>query len=106
MGLFPGVSFGAAYKVLQRTYKFGSQPILKDYMKRQYGTQFSNMFGKNGHDMLNAVSGAMVGIGEVVLLPLDVLKIKSQTNPEVLKGRGVVDIFVKEVSVFASCFFF
>ena len=97
MGLFPGVSFGAAYKVLQRTYKFGSQPILKDYMKGRYGTQFNNMFGSNGHDMLNAVSGALVGIGEVVLLPLDVLKIKSQTNPEVLKGRGVIDIFVKEV---------
>merc|ERR1712032_375540 len=32
----------------------------------------------------------------VVLLPLDVLKIKSQTNPEVLKGRGVVDLVVKE----------
>jgi len=96
MGLFPGVSFGAAYKVLQRTYKFGSQPILKDYMKRQYGTQFSNAFGSNGHDMLNAVSGALVGIGEVVLLPLDVLKIKSQTNPETLRGRGLIDLIVNE----------
>lgn len=97
LSLFPGVSFGAVYKVLQRTYKFGSQPILRDYMARNYGKQFANVFGAgNSRDMTNACAGALVGIGEVVLLPLDVLKIKSQTNPEVLKGRGVVDLVVKE----------
>lgn len=96
LSLFPGVSFGAAYKVLQRTYKFGSQPILRGYMNDRYGTQFRSVFGSNSKDMLNATSGALVGLGEIVLLPLDVLKIKSQTNPESLKGRGVVDIFVKE----------
>jgi hypothetical protein len=46
--------------------------------------------------MQQAVSGALVGMGEVVLLPLDVLKIKSQTNPDVLKGRGMVELFLKE----------
>merc|ERR1712228_986318 len=97
LSLFPGVSFGAVYKVLQRTYKFGSQPILRDYMARNYGKQFASAFGAgNSRDMTNACAGALVGIGEVVLLPLDVLKIKSQTNPEVLKGRGVVDLVVKE----------
>lgn len=97
LSLFPGVSFGAAYKVLQRTYKFGSQPILTDYMKKHYGDQIGKAFGKaNERDMTNAFSGALVGIGEVVLLPLDVLKIKSQTNPDVLKGRGLVDLIVNE----------
>merc|ERR1712087_627126 len=97
MSLFPGVSFGAAYKGLQRTYKFSAQPIPRDYMARNYGKQFANVFGAgNSRDMTNACAGALVGIGEVVLLPLDVLKIKSQTNPEVLKGRGVVDLVVKE----------
>mmetsp|Transcript_28478 Transcript_28478/g.45031 ORF Transcript_28478/g.45031 Transcript_28478/m.45031 type:complete len:319 (+) Transcript_28478:137-1093(+) len=97
LSLFPGVSFGAAYKVLQRTYKFGSQPILRNYMSTRYGQTFVNLFGKgNAKDMSNAVSGALVGIGEVFLLPLDVLKIKSQTNPEVLKGRGLMDLIVNE----------
>jgi hypothetical protein len=96
MSLFPGVSFGAAYKVLQRTYKFGFQPILKHWMDRHYGQHFRQYFGSNGHDMLNATAGALVGAGEVVLLPLDVLKIKSQTNPDVLKGRGLLDIIMKE----------
>lgn len=33
---------------------------------------------------------------QIALLPLDVLKIKAQTNPESLAGRGVADIFAKE----------
>lgn len=32
----------------------------------------------------------------VVLLPLDALKVKAQTSPEQLHGRGVIDIFAKE----------
>jgi hypothetical protein len=35
---------------------------------------------------------SLIGIGEIVLLPLDVLKIKRQTNPEAFRGRGVVRI--------------
>lgn len=38
----------------------------------------------------------MIGIGEIVLLPLDVLKIKRQTNPEAFKGRGVFKIVADE----------
>jgi hypothetical protein len=97
LSLFPGVSFGAVYKVLQRTYKFGSQPLLRDYMAKRYGSFFSKTFGAgNSRDMTNACAGALVGIGEVFLLPLDVLKIKSQTNPEVLKGRGLSDLIINE----------
>lgn len=98
MSLFPGVSFGAAYKVLQRTYKYSAQPILRNHMAANYGDAFAKTFGKgNSRDMTNACAGALVGIGEVFLLPLDVLKIKSQTNPEVLKGRGLIDLLVNEV---------
>jgi hypothetical protein len=96
LSLFPGVSFGAAYKILQRTYKFGTQPILTPIITEHYGGWFDNKFGKNSKDMQNAVSGALVGMGEVVLLPLDVLKIKSQTNPDVLKGRGLIDLILNE----------
>lgn len=37
-----------------------------------------------------------VSPGEVCLLPLDVLKIKAQTNPAVLKGKGLIELIVKE----------
>ena len=35
---------------------------------------------------------SLIGIGEIILLPLDVLKIKRQTNPEAFRGRGVFRI--------------
>ena len=40
--------------------------------------------------------GSMTGIGEVVLLPLDVLKIKMQTNPDALRGRGFFKLITDE----------
>lgn len=39
---------------------------------------------------------SLTGIGEVVLLPLDVLKIKRQVNPEAFRGRGVLRIVADE----------
>ena len=39
---------------------------------------------------------SLTGIGEVVLLPLDALKIKRQVNPEAFRGRGFVRIFMEE----------
>jgi hypothetical protein len=39
---------------------------------------------------------SIIGVGEIVLLPLDVLKIKRQTNPEAFKGRGVFRIVADE----------
>lgn len=38
----------------------------------------------------------MIGIGEIVLLPLDVLKIKRQTNPDAFRGRGLFKIIADE----------
>eukprot|EP01083_Nonionella_stella_P131505 399587_1 len=97
ISLFPGIGFGAAYKVLQRVYKFGGQPVLLDAMTKRYGTDFDERFGhKTGRTLLSATSGSLIGIGEVILLPLDALKVKAQTSPEQLHGRGVVDIFAKE----------
>lgn len=39
---------------------------------------------------------SLIGIGEIVLLPLDVLKIKRQTNPEAFRGRGLFKIIGDE----------
>lgn len=39
---------------------------------------------------------SLIGIGEIVLLPLDVLKIKRQTNPEAFRGRGLFKIISDE----------
>ena len=91
--LFPGLGFGAGYKVTQRVYKFGGQPIVKDYITQNHSEKFENLFGKrNAKTIMYATAGSIMGIGEIVLLPLDVLKIKAQTNPEALKGRGLLQI--------------
>lgn len=97
LSLFPGLGYAAGYKVSQRIYKFGGQPWINDVLVRNYKTNFTNMFGeRKGRMMMQATAGSLTGIGEVVLLPLDALKIKRQVNPDAFRGRGVVRIFMEE----------
>ncbi|KAF2722119.1 mitochondrial carrier [Polychaeton citri CBS 116435] len=95
--LFPGLGYAAAYKILQRVYKYGGQPFVRDYLSTNHGDVFDRTFGKgNGKAIMHATAGSLIGIGEIVLLPLDVLKIKRQTNPEAFRGRGVLRIVADE----------
>lgn len=95
--MFPGIGFAAGYKIAQRTYKFGGQPFVMDFINASFGPRITEAFGKKqGKVLVSATAGSIMGVGEVLLLPLDVLKIKAQTNPDVLKGRGLVEIFTKE----------
>lgn len=97
--LFPGLGYAAGYKVLQRVYKYGGQPFVRDYLAKHHGTEFDRAFGpKTGKAMMHSFAGSLIGIGEIVLLPLDVLKIKRQTNPEAFRGRGVLRIVRDEAS--------
>ncbi len=95
--LFPGLGYAACYKILQRVYKYGGQPFVNEYLFKNHGSTFENAFGKkNGKALMSATAGSLIGIGEIVLLPLDVLKIKRQTNPESFKGRGFIKIISDE----------
>ncbi|KAI5282134.1 hypothetical protein KEM52_003765, partial [Ascosphaera acerosa] len=95
--LFPGLGYAAGYKVLQRIYKYGGQPFARDYLAHNYTADFENAFGKKtGKAVMHATAGSLIGIGEIVLLPLDVLKIKRQTNPEAFRGRGLFAIVKEE----------
>lgn len=95
--LFPGLGFAAGYKISQRIYKFGGQPVVKDYMTKHHSDFFKQTFGdRNAKTMMHATSGSLIGIGEIALLPLDVLKIRAQTNPAAIAGKGVVQIFTTE----------
>ncbi|KAG5518512.1 hypothetical protein PMAC_002908 [Pneumocystis sp. 'macacae'] len=96
LSLFPGLGYAAGYKILQRIYKYSGQPIISDYLSIHYGKEFQNIFGKNSKAIMHATAGSFIGIGEIVLLPLDILKIKHQTNPDVFKGRKLTDIIVQE----------
>lgn len=95
--LFPGLGYAAGYKILQRIYKYGGQPFARDFLALHYGNEFDNALGKGtGKAIMHATAGSLIGIGEIVLLPLDVLKIKRQTNPEAFRGRGVFRIVADE----------
>ncbi|KAL1985546.1 hypothetical protein VTN96DRAFT_7766 [Rasamsonia emersonii] len=95
--LFPGLGYAAGYKVLQRIYKYGGQPFVRDYLAKHHGADFDNAFGKGtGKAIMHATAGSLIGIGEIILLPLDVLKIKRQTNPEAFRGRGLFKIIADE----------
>ncbi|KAF2202302.1 mitochondrial carrier [Delitschia confertaspora ATCC 74209] len=97
LSLFPGLGYAAAYKVLQRVYKYGGQPFVRDYLAKNHGDSFDRTFGKgNGKAIMHATAGSLIGIGEIVILPLDVLKIKRQTNPEAFRGRGLFKIVKDE----------
>jgi hypothetical protein len=84
-------------QVLQRVYKFGGQPFVKEFLTTHFQGQFKSVFGeKHSKTIIYAVAGSIMGVGEIVLLPLDVLKIKAQTNPEVFRGRGLFKIISDE----------
>ncbi|CAD1813582.1 Mitochondrial GTP/GDP carrier protein 1 [Candida parapsilosis] len=95
--LFPGLGYAACYKILQRVYKYGGQPFANEFLTKNFKDNFDSAFGpKTGKALMSATAGSLIGIGEVVLLPLDVLKIKRQTNPESFKGRGFLKILQDE----------
>jgi hypothetical protein len=79
--LFPGLSFGAAYKVTQRAYVWGGQPAVKDFFSKH--SRSHDKFSKTRCD---GAAGAVMGMGEVALLPLNALKTKAQTNPDYQTG--------------------
>lgn len=95
--LFPGLGYAAGYKILQRIYKYGGQPFVRDHLAKNYGNDFDSAFGKGtGKAIMNATAGSLIGIGEIILLPLDVLKIKRQTNPDAFRSRGFLRIVADE----------
>ena len=74
-----------------------SQPLVYAALDRNVKDQYVNMFGhKYARTLMQASAGCVMGIGEVALLPLDVLKIKAQTNPESIGKRGLVAILREE----------
>lgn len=47
-----------AVQILQRVYKYGGQPFVRDYLADNHGAQFDKWFGKGtGKAMLSAFSG-------------------------------------------------
>lgn len=81
--LLPGFNFAIEYKIFQRMYKFGGQPLIRSLVTKRIMTHpgvIRRLGRSNARILCEAVSGSLVGAGEVVLLPLDALKIKMQAQ--------------------------
>lgn len=99
-------------------YKFGGQPFVNDYLNSNHKSTFDSLFGNSSKTMMHATAGrfgipflfffltlypplpSLIGIGEIVLLPLDALKIKMQISSAAYKGKTAFDI-VRLFCVFA-----
>ena len=77
ISLFPGLGYAAFYKVssfpppkcwfpsltntiqiLQRVYKYGGQPFVRDYLAKNHGESFDRTFGRgNGKAIMHAFAG-------------------------------------------------
>lgn len=102
--LYRGILSGAAYKVSQRIYKFGGQPIVRDYLTVTLANQgpsssksAARPVSKSRKALIDGLAGMIVGAGEVMLLPLDALKVMRQNNSE-LKNVSSAEI-VKRTSI-------
>ena len=72
-------------------------PEVKDFVDTHMGDTVLQLFGsKHAGTMASAFAGSLIGVGEIILLPLDMLKIKAQTNPQSIHGRSVLNIFWSE----------
>ncbi|CCW62866.1 unnamed protein product [Phytomonas sp. EM1] len=93
--LYPGSLYAIVYKVFQRVYKFAGQPLVRDFFCANHRASFTRWFGSADKVMEDAVAGCLIGIGEVLLLPLDRLKVLSQTNESAM-GRGLFPLLRQE----------
>ncbi|CAJ1005368.1 putative Mitochondrial carrier protein [Leishmania naiffi] len=93
--LYPGSLYAVVYKVFQRVYKFAGQPLVRDFLSSNYHDGFKRYFGKAHRVMEDATAGCLIGLGEVILLPLDRLKVLSQTN-EAAMQNGLLPLLRQE----------
>ncbi|KAI9337387.1 mitochondrial carrier domain-containing protein [Zopfochytrium polystomum] len=83
--LYPAFGYAVLYKMLQRSLQFGVHPIVNAHIRTNYGPSFTRTVGDTWAKTLMAGSaGVAIGIAEVVLLPLDALKVKGQTGTKML----------------------
>ena len=92
--LYNGITFSLMHRLTQRMYSYGGQPILREYIEKKYRPNT-----KNERIICETISGSIIGIGEIFFMPLDVLKIKKQTNINTFNKRSLYQL-IKEENVY------
>jgi len=96
--LYSGLGVGIVYKIAQRGYKIGGQKVVEHELNKHGGHIYNDWFGeRNARLMLAGTSGMLVGIGEApLLLPLDAIKVRYQTNKNSVAGKGFFTILLEQ----------
>lgn len=89
--LYNGFGFSLTHRFIQRMYGYGGQPILREYAKQQ-----TNAKTKKERIFCDWYTGALIGFGETLFMPFDLLKVKKQTNPACFKNRSFYNIIKHE----------
>jgi len=90
-GLYNGLGFSLMHRFTQRMYGYGGQPILKQYIEKTIIPQTRYERIRN-----EWMSGALIGFGETIFMPFDLLKIKKQTNVGAFNDRSMFEIIKEE----------
>ena len=89
--LYNGIGFSLLHRFTQRMYSYGGQPILRNFIEKKYNTKT-----KNDRIFCDTLSGSIIGMGDILFVPLDVLKIKKQTNINTFNNRSIYRILKEE----------
>ncbi len=76
-------------------YKFGGQPFLNEQFTHSFGPALTEKYGqRKGRTLMEGMSGAIVGVGEIVLLPLDGVRARRRPGARAAApaiGRAEID---------------
>ena len=91
MSLYNGIGFAMMHRCNQRMYGYGGQPILRDMIEKKYDAKT-----KNDRILCETIAGVVIGAGESMFMPADVLKVKKQTNHAAFNNKTILDILRRE----------
>lgn len=81
--LYAAAIWGLLYKVTARTYKFGTQPFLENYLQDHCGHWIKQHVDfRCQTPLLKACAASLIGMGEFIFAPLDALVVKYQANEQ------------------------
>ncbi|KAI9328825.1 putative GGC1-protein of the mitochondrial carrier family [Obelidium mucronatum] len=87
--LYPAFGWAVGYKIMQRSLQFGMHPIINTHLRAQYEPRVRDQVGsKWARTVIAATGGVLIGCTEVLLLPLDALKVKGQTGVGLFKTES------------------
>jgi len=94
-----GFSAGISYKLVQGTFRYYTQPTIKQFFHQNQNIHsfFHRTFGeKFSKPMMEATAGSTTGLLEVLLLPLDTIKKVCMANEHRIRSSDIFRMLINE----------